>query len=166
MPQLLAEIDGVESLDNVIVIGASNREDMIDPAILRPGRLDVKIRVQRPSADGAREILRIHLSAAVPLRESLVTDHSSHQQAREALVNAVVTKLYPEQAGFITGAVLSNVIDRAKKSAIKEFLSRDQDPTAKGLTWQHLDQAIEAEMSEQRAMNSGLGRRERAGEAV
>lgn len=155
VPQLLAEIDGVESLDNVIVIGASNREDMIDPAILRPGRLDVKIRVQRPSADGAKEILRIHLSSAVPLREALIAEHGGPRQAREALINAVITRLYPEEAGYITGAVLSNVVDRAKKAAIKEFLGRDQDPAAKGLTQEHLEQAMEAEISEQRAMNPG-----------
>lgn len=157
VPQLLAEIDGVESLDNVIVIGASNREDMIDPAILRPGRLDVKIRVQRPSADGAREILRIHLSSGVPLRESLIADHGSREQAREALINTVITGLYPEQAGFMSGAVLSNIIDRAKKGAIKDFLRSSQDPAAKGLTAHHLEQAIEAEMAEQRAMSAGFG---------
>ena len=157
VPQLLAEIDGVESLDNVIVIGASNREDMIDPAILRPGRLDVKIRVQRPSADGAREILRIHLSSQVPLRPSVVTAHGGHEQAREALINMVITGLYPEQAGFMSGAVLSNIIDRAKKGAIKDFLSSQQAPAFKGLTAQHLEHAIEAEMAEQRAMSVGFG---------
>ncbi|MGO1524161.1 MAG: proteasome ATPase [Nesterenkonia sp.] len=157
VPQLLAEIDGVESLDNVIVIGASNREDMIDPAILRPGRLDVKIRVQRPSADGAREILRIHLGSDVPLRASLMADHGGAVAAREALINTVVTRLYPEQAGFMSGAVLSNVVDRAKKGAIKEFLSSEQDPAAKGLTAEHLEAALEAEMAEQRAMISGMG---------
>ena len=70
VPQLLAEIDGVESLENVIVIGASNREDMIDPAILRPGRLDVKIRIERPDADAGRDIFGKYLTAALPFHES------------------------------------------------------------------------------------------------
>ncbi|MCZ4150043.1 proteasome ATPase, partial [Escherichia coli] len=67
VPQLLAEIDGVERLDNVIVIGASNREDMIDPAILRPGRLDVKIKIRRPDAEGAAEIFSKYLTTQLPL---------------------------------------------------------------------------------------------------
>ncbi|WP_300343252.1 proteasome ATPase [Nesterenkonia sp.] len=157
VPQLLAEIDGVESLDNVIVIGASNREDMIDPAILRPGRLDVKIRVQRPSAQGAREILRIHLGGRLPLRSSLVEDHGGYDAARDALIDTVVAQLYPDQAGFMSGAVLSNIVDRAKKAAIKEFLASGEDPSAKGLTTGHLEEAVVAEMAEQRAMAAGLG---------
>ena len=157
VPQLLAEIDGVESLDNVIVIGASNREDMIDPAILRPGRLDVKIRVQRPSAEGAREILRIHLGEQVPIRGSLVQHHGGPAAAREALIDAVVTALYPDQAGFMSGAVLSNIVDRAKKAAIKEFLALEEDPEAKGITVEHLLAAVEDEMAEQHAMGAGLG---------
>ena len=67
VPQLLSEIDGVERLENVIVIGASNREDMIDPAILRPGRLDVKIKIQRPDAESARDIFAKYLTADLPL---------------------------------------------------------------------------------------------------
>ncbi|NLS08682.1 proteasome ATPase [Nesterenkonia sp. MY13] len=163
VPQLLAEIDGVESLDNVIVIGASNREDMIDPAILRPGRLDVKIRVQRPSAEGAREILRIHLSESVPLRPATVEAHGSREAAREALIDQVVAQLYPEHAGFMSGAVLSNIIDRAKKTAIKDFLAADQDDEAKGITAEQLEAAIADELAEQRAMVAGLGLREFTG---
>ncbi|GAB3844153.1 proteasome ATPase [Nesterenkonia populi] len=157
VPQLLAEIDGVEALDNVIIIGASNREDMIDPAILRPGRLDVKIRVQRPSADGAREILRIHLGPEVPLRPAMVAEHGSAETARGALVDVVVSRLYPAQAEFMSGAVLSNVIDRAKKAAIKEFLARSEASEAKGITSEHLEAAMDEEIAEQRAMQAGLG---------
>nr|WP_232532881.1 proteasome ATPase [Nesterenkonia alkaliphila] len=157
VPQLLAEIDGVESLDNVIVIGASNREDMIDPAILRPGRLDVKIRVQRPSAEGAREILAIHLGDAVPLRPALVTQHGGHAQARSALISSVVQRLYPEQAGFMSGAVLSNIVDRAKKLAIKEYLAGAEQEEMKGITEGHLIEAIEQELAEQRAMIARIG---------
>ena len=72
VPQLLAEIDGVESLKNVIVIGASNREDLIDPAILRPGRLDVKIKIDRPDVEGARSIFRIYLTPDLPFHEELL----------------------------------------------------------------------------------------------
>lgn len=157
VPQLLAEIDGVESLDNVIVIGASNREDMIDPAILRPGRLDVKIRVQRPSATGAREILGIHLGETVPLRGSLVEEHGSNQAARAALVESVIAQLYPDHAGFMSGAVLSNIVDRTKKLAIKDYLAGSQQEEAKGITVSHLEQAIEQELAEQKAMAAGVG---------
>ena len=152
VPQLLAEIDGVESLDNVIVIGASNREDMIDPAILRPGRLDVKIRVQRPSAEGAKEILRIHLGGQVPLRADAVAEYGGREQALEALVNAVIGRLYPAHADLVSGAVLSNIVDRAKKSAIKEFLGASEAAEAKGLTLEHLLAGTEAELEDQRRM--------------
>mgnify|MGYP002721447823 CR=1 FL=1 len=152
VPQLLAEIDGVESLDNVIVIGASNREDMIDPAILRPGRLDVKIRVQRPSAEGAREILGIHLGGQLPLRAETVAEHGGREQALQALSDAVISRLYPAHAGLVSGAVLSNIVDRAKKAAIKEFLSSGEEPAAKGLTLEHLIAGTEAELEEQREM--------------
>src|SRR5699024_5685581 len=85
VPQLLAEIDGVEGLDNVIVIGASNREDMIDPAILRPGRLDVKIRVRRPHARAGREILGLYLDETVPMRED-----------RTGLLDLAVAEIYDD----------------------------------------------------------------------
>ncbi|NDK30391.1 proteasome ATPase [Nesterenkonia haasae] len=157
VPQLLAEIDGVESLDNVIVIGASNREDMIDPAILRPGRLDVKIRVQRPSAQGAREILRIHLGDSIPLRPDLIEQYGGRESLREALIEATVSQLYPAHSGFMSGAVLSNIVDRTKKLAIKEYLARAEDDHFKGITQEHLDEAIKQELAEQRDMVAGLG---------
>ena len=72
MPQLLAEIDGVEALKNVIVIGASNREDLIDPAILRPGRLDVKIKIERPNETSAAQIFSRYLTSSLPLDEDEV----------------------------------------------------------------------------------------------
>ncbi|RJN31339.1 proteasome ATPase [Nesterenkonia natronophila] len=156
VPQLLAEIDGVESLENVIVIGASNREDMIDPAILRPGRLDVKIRVQRPSAEGAREILRIHLGDSVPLRSALIEEYGSREALRVALIETTVSQLYPAHAGFMSGAVLSNIVDRTKKLAIKEYLARAEEENFKGITQKHLDAAIQQELAEQRDMIAGL----------
>ncbi|PRZ16184.1 proteasome-associated ATPase [Nesterenkonia sandarakina] len=168
VPQLLAEIDGVESLENVIVIGASNREDMIDPAILRPGRLDVKIRVQRPGREGAGEILGIHLGGAVPLHPELLAAHGDRAAAVAALVDALLDRLFPhtpvarlrlihadgthtafQAADFMSGAVLSNIVDRAKKAAIKDFLRAGTDPAQKGLTLDHLLAAAEEELRDQ-----------------
>nr|WP_218624345.1 MULTISPECIES: proteasome ATPase [unclassified Nesterenkonia] len=168
VPQLLAEIDGVESLENVIVIGASNREDMIDPAILRPGRLDVKIRVQRPGRAGAAEILGIHLGGAVPLHAELLAAHGDRGAAVVALVEELVDRLFPatpqarlrlihadgtqtafQAADFMSGAVLSNIVDRAKKAAIKDFLRAESDPAQKGLTREHLFAAAEEELRDQ-----------------
>lgn len=144
VPQLLAEIDGVQELDNVIIIGASNREDMIDPAILRPGRLDVKIKLDRPSRQGADEIMAKYLVPEVPLHADDVRQ-AGGQPARAAseLIDAAVTRIYdrgPESefirvtyasgdtevlhyADFVSGAMLRNIVDRAKKYAIKEELS-------------------------------------------
>ena len=88
MPQLLSEIDGVERLENVIVIGASNREDMIDPAILRPGRLDVKIKIERPDAEGAREIFGKYLMPSLPIHPDDVAQHGG---SADATVEAMIT---------------------------------------------------------------------------
>ena len=81
VPQLLSEIDGVEGLDNVIIIGASNREDMIDPAILRPGRLDVKIKIERPDAEAAREIFSKYLTPTLPLHPEDLAEFDGDRQA-------------------------------------------------------------------------------------
>jgi proteasome-associated ATPase len=97
VPQLLSEIDGVERLDNVIVIGASNREDMIDPAILRPGRLDVKIRIERPDAEGAKEIFGKYLTTDLPIHpDDLAEHHGDATEAIDAMVRAVVERIYSE----------------------------------------------------------------------
>jgi proteasome-associated ATPase len=136
VPQLLAEIDGVESLKNVIVIGATNREDLIDPAILRPGRLDVKIKIDRPNQDAARQIFARYLTSDVPL---LLADGTS----LEGLIDETVTSMYltgkeneflevTYQTGdkevlhfkdFASGAMIENIVRRAKKSAIKRELA-------------------------------------------
>ena len=79
VPQLLAEIDGVEGLENVVVIGASNREDMIDPAILRPGRLDVKIKIERPDAEAAKDIFAKYLTERLPLHADDLGEHGGDQ---------------------------------------------------------------------------------------
>src|SRR5699024_2268269 len=143
VPQLLAEIDGVERLENVIVIGASNREDMIDPAILRPGRLDVKIKIERPDAEGAKDIFSKYLTAGIPLHPDDLAEHGGDRQATvEAMIAAVVERMYSQidenkflevtYAGgdkeilyfkdFNSGAMIHNIVDRAKKMAIKDLL--------------------------------------------
>jgi len=155
VPQLLSEIDGVERLENVIVIGASNREDMIDPAILRPGRLDVKIKIQRPDAEGARDIFSKYLTADLPLHEHDLSEHAmSRQHTLEAMIQAAVERMYSEIDAnrflevtyangdkevlyfkdFNSGAMIQNIVDRAKKKAIKDFLTAGQ----KGIRVEHL----------------------------
>jgi proteasome-associated ATPase len=143
VPQLLAEIDGVESLRNVIVIGASNREDLIDPAILRPGRLDVKIKIERPDRDGARSIFGRYLRADLPLLADDVAAAGDVDGAITSMIDATVDAMYadtPEnrflevtyQNGdkeimffkdFSSGAMIENIVRRAKKLAIKREIA-------------------------------------------
>ena len=144
VPQLLSEIDGVERLDNVIVIGASNREDMIDPAILRPGRLDVKIKIERPDAEAAREIFGKYLTVDLPLHaDDLAENGGSAAAAVDAMIQRAVERMYTESEenqflevtyasgdkqilyfkDFTSGAMIRNIVDRAKKSAIKDLLA-------------------------------------------
>lgn len=171
VPQLLAEIDGVESLQNVIVIGASNREDMIDPAILRPGRLDVKIRVDRPDAKGAREIFRIYLRSDVPIHPEEVVAHGQVSSAIAHMIEESVQALYDRNAvnefvevtyldgtteilyfaDFVSGATIANIVDRAKRLAIKDYLSaaKTDHHASKGLRTAHLVQAIREEKAQQ-----------------
>ena len=158
VPQLLSEIDGVEGLANVIIIGASNREDMIDPAILRPGRLDVKIKIERPDAEAAREIFSKYLTDTLPLHaDDLAEFDDDPVRCRDAMIDRTVTRMYEESeenqflevtyAGgdkevlyfkdFNSGAMIQNIVDRAKKMAIKEFL----DTGARGVRIDHLLQA-------------------------
>nr|WP_306239602.1 proteasome ATPase [Ornithinimicrobium cryptoxanthini] len=165
VPQLLAEIDGVERLDNVIVIGASNREDMIDPAILRPGRLDVKIKIERPDAEGARDIFSKYLTSAIPLHADDVAAHGGDREATvEAMIAAVVERMYSQidankflevtYAGgdkevlyfkdFNSGAMINNIVDRAKKMAIKDLLVSGSH----GLRVDHLLQSCVDEFKE------------------
>ena len=140
VPQLLAEIDGVESLRDVIVIGASNREDMIDPAILRPGRLDVKIRIERPDRVAAREILRLSLTPDLPLDAALLAEHGADATAAVAsLMDLAVAHVYDDVPDteflevryasggsevlhfrhFSSGAMLASIVARAKRRAVK-----------------------------------------------
>lgn len=164
VPQLLTEIDGVEQLDNVIVIGASNREDLIDPAILRPGRLDVKIRIERPDADAARDIFEKYLTVDLPLHPSVLSGHETPAEAVSALISFCVDRMFalsPENefvevtyadgakevlhfADFASGAMIHNIVDRAKKSAIKSLLETGE----RGLQPRHFEEAIAEEFSE------------------
>ena len=165
VPQLLSEIDGVEGLENVIVIGASNREDMIDPAILRPGRLDVKIKIERPDAEAAREIFSKYVRPELPLHPDDLAEHGGHTDATVAeMIQRVVERMYSETEenkflevtyangdkevlyfrDFNSGAMIQNIVDRAKKMAIKEFLETGQ----KGLRVAHLLSACIDEFKE------------------
>jgi len=155
VPQLLSEIDGVEGLENVIVIGASNREDMIDPAILRPGRLDVKIKIERPDAQAAADIMAKYLTPNLPLHPDDLSEHGGNPEVTvAAMIQRTVERMYSEAdenrflevtyangdkevlyfKDFNSGAMLENIVARGKKSAIKEFLDTGQ----KGIRLQHL----------------------------
>ena len=94
MPQLLAEIDGVERLKNVIVIGASNRQDLIDPAILRPGRLDVKIKIERPDRLGAADIFNKYMTTELPIHESEIRNGGDAQAAVDRMIHATIEEMY------------------------------------------------------------------------
>jgi proteasome-associated ATPase len=165
VPQLLSEIDGVEGLENVIVIGASNREDMIDPAILRPGRLDVKIKIERPDAEAAKDIFSKYILTGLPLSADDLAEHGGDPGACvAAMIEAAVLRMYSETddnrflevtyangdkevlyfKDFNSGAMIQNIVDRAKKMAIKEFLSSGK----KGIRLQHLLEACLDEFRE------------------
>jgi proteasome-associated ATPase len=165
VPQLLSEIDGVEGLENVLVIGASNREDMIDPAILRPGRLDVKIKIERPDAESARDIFSKYLTPSLPLHPDDLAEFGNDKQSCVAgMIQATVERMYTESEenrflevtyangdkevlyfkDFNSGAMIQNIVDRAKKMAIKDLLDHGQ----KGLRVTHLLQACVDEFKE------------------
>lgn len=165
VPQLLSEIDGVESLENVIVIGASNREDMIDPAILRPGRLDVKIKIERPDAQAAIDIFGKYLTTDLPLSQVDLAEHGNDaQKTAAAMIQRVVEEMYATTPNneflevtyangdkevlyfkdFSSGAMIENIVSRAKKAAIKSFLTVGE----KGITIEHLLQACLDEFHE------------------
>jgi proteasome-associated ATPase len=166
VPQLLAEIDGVEGLRNVIVIGATNREDLIDPAILRPGRLDVKIKIERPDAVAARQIFGRYLTSELPISPSDidVLGNGDVDKAVYAMVDQAVTEMYATsdnnrflevtyQNGekeimyfkdFSSGAMIENIVRRAKKLAIKRLIENG----IKGICLQDLLDSIHQEFKE------------------
>lgn len=177
VPQLLAEMDGIESLDNVIVIGASNREDMIDPAVLRAGRLDVRVRIDRPDKAGALEIMRIHCPDDVPLDKSMLGEGTDQATAMNALRTRAVDMLYEHSdrmaiatvrysdtsseirymSDMASGAMIAAVVERAKKYAIKDMLtypsSGGAPPRPNGLTWDHMKRSIDTEVADARDLS-------------
>ena len=165
VPQLLSEIDGVEGLENVIVIGASNREDMIDPAILRPGRLDVKIKIERPDAEAAKDIFAKYLKVTLPLHDDDLAEHGGNRAATvTGMIQVAVERMYSEGdenrflevtyangdketlyfKDFNSGAMIENIVGRAKKMAIKDFLEHRR----KGIRVAHLLAACVDEFKE------------------
>lgn len=169
VPQLLSEIDGVERLDNVIVIGASNREDMIDPAILRPGRLDVKVKIHRPDAEAAADIFAKYITTELPFHKfDVEANNGSLQETVDAMIQRTVEAMYATDKSneylevtyangdtemlyfkdFNSGAVIQNVVDRAKKYAIKDLLTSGE----KGIRIEHLLRAVVDEFREHEDM--------------
>jgi proteasome-associated ATPase len=164
VPQLLSELDGVETLKNVIVIGASNREDLIDPAILRPGRLDVKIKIERPDAQQATDIMTKYLNPTVPIHPEDVERAGDMRAAVARMIQQTVDRMYAasEENRFLevtyasgdkeilyfkdfnSGAMIENIVRRAKKEAIKRFLSTGE----KGIKQEDLLHAIRDEFKE------------------
>ena len=164
VPQLLAEIDGVEGLRNVIVIGASNRQDLIDPAILRPGRLDVKIKIERPDQSGATDIFKKYLTTELPIAESEVRSAGGLEAAVDAMTATVVDAMYRAAdenrflevtyangekellyfRDFASGAMIESIVRRAKKLALKRYINRGD----KGITSTDLVTAVREEFKE------------------
>jgi proteasome-associated ATPase len=166
VPQLLAEIDGVETLKNVIVIGASNREDLIDPAILRPGRLDVKIKIERPDAAAAAQIFARYLTSDLPLDAGEVDSlgGGDRDKAVRVMIERTVEEMYRTgednrfievtyQNGdkevmyfkdFASGAMIENIVRRAKKLAIKRQIAGE----GRGIRWEDLSASIKQEYKE------------------
>ena len=165
VPQLLAEIDGVEGLRNVIVIGATNREDLIDPAILRPGRLDVKIRIERPDESAARQIFTRYLTNELPISSSTIDQFDgSIDTAISKMIDSTVLEMYRKddenrflevtyQNGdrdvmyfkdFSSGAMIENIVRRAKKLAIKRLIAGGE----RGINLEDLRLSIRQEFKE------------------
>jgi proteasome-associated ATPase len=165
VPQLLAEIDGVEHLKNVIVIGASNRQDLIDPAILRPGRLDVKIKIERPDAAAAVDIFNKYMTTQLPINESEVRENSGDVQAAvERMIAATIEEMYSLEEenrflevtyangdkevlyfkDFSSGAMIESVVRRAKKLALKRYIQTSE----KGIKVEDLLNAVREEFKE------------------
>jgi len=164
VPQLLAEIDGVEGLKHVIVIGASNRQDLIDPAVLRPGRLDVKIKVERPDQVGAADIFKKYLTTELPIAEPEIQAAGGAEAAVDAMVSTVVDTMYrPADENrflevtyangetemlyfkdFASGAMIESIVRRAKKLALKRYINRGD----KGISSTDLVTAVREEFKE------------------
>ena len=158
VPQLLAEMDGVESLDNVVIVGASNRADMIDPAVLRPGRLDVRIRIDRPDQASAHAIFMKHLDASVPLQtgpdalshDEMISRAVAHLYRREADTALLSARTHSGTdrtiylADIVSGAMIAGIVERAKKYAILDAIENSRN----GLTIEHLMRGLDDEIRE------------------
>jgi proteasome-associated ATPase len=165
VPQLLAEIDGVEHLKNVIVIGASNRQDLIDPAILRPGRLDVKIKIERPDRNAAVDIFVRYMTAELPIHETELREHGGDMQATlDRMIAATVDEMYSlgEENRFLevtyangdkevlyfkdfsSGAMIESIVRRAKKLALKRYIQTSE----KGIKLDDMLAAVREEFKE------------------
>ncbi len=163
--QFLSEIDGVESLENVIVMGASNRQDLIDPAVLRPGRLDLKVKVNRPDSQAARDICAVYLTEDLPFHESVMQQHDGDPaKVCKALVEQVIDQMYSTGdenkflevtyakgereifyfKDFASGAMIENIVARAKRKAVK----RQIDSGERGITLEDLVAAFTEEFKE------------------
>jgi proteasome-associated ATPase len=155
VPQLLAEIDGVEGLRNVIVMGASNRQDLIDPAILRPGRLDVKIKIERPDRAGAVDVFRKYLTPEIPLAANETTEEMI-AAAVEAMYSVAEENRFLEVTyangekevlyfkDFASGAMIESIVRRSKKLALKRLIGGG----AKGVSIGDLQTAVREEFKE------------------
>jgi len=167
VPQFLAEIDGVENLRDVIVIGASNRQDLLDPAVLRPGRLDIKIKIDRPNLDGAKDIFSIYLTPDLPFADEEIEKFDGNSEdITEYLISEAVDEMYATTEenrfievtytrgeretlffkDFVSGAMIRNIVSRAKKMAIKRLIS--SEGKEKGISVVDLKTAIREEYHE------------------
>lgn len=167
VPTFLAEIDGVEGLHDVIVIGASNRQDLLDPAVLRPGRLDIKIKIDRPTADGAKDIFSKYLTSDLPIAPSeLEKFEQKPEDAIQHMINQAVDEMYATTEDnrfievtyargeretlyfkdFVSGAMIDNIVARSKKIAIKRLINSEE--AERGITLEDLQHAIREEYKE------------------
>lgn len=163
VPQFLSEMDGVEALSDVIIIGATNRQDLLDPAILRPGRLDAKIKIERPGRDAARSIFSKYIIPALPIAEHEVVTAGSVETAIEHLIERAVALLYSDNSlyhvagqqveggtktltcrDFVSGAMIESVVSRHKRRALKREIQAGQ----RGLSWADLFDSIREELEQ------------------
>lgn len=169
VPMFCAEMDGIESLQDVVIILASNRPDLIDPAVLRPGRIDRKIKVARPNREAAVEILSVYLTSALPLDQTLLDrNNQDHAIARRAVIEQVVEQLFSRtdqnrvlsirlrngqnkilyRGDLVSGAILSSIVQRAKEKAIERAVAEAGPLSGDGIRTQDLLDAVQEEYRE------------------
>ena len=170
VPMFCAEMDGIESLREVVIILASNRPDLIDPAVLRPGRIDRKIKVARPTRDAAVDILKVYLTSDLPLDRELVSTHGGDKtKASDALVTSVVDRIFTRtddnrllavrlrsgqnkvlyRGDLVSGAILASIVQRAKEKAIERVIhASDDSAMPPGITLEDLLASVQEEYCE------------------